>query len=224
MIFKPLTDRLIQFRPEKVLRFLVIFYVIGLAGFMIPFTREIFIQLTGAALVLNFVLILWFHEAAYKLDTYIVFIIIFLAGYFIEVIGVKSGMIFGSYAYGDALGLKIFDTPLMIGVNWLMLSYCFASVLQSLKLNKFSKILFASAGMVIYDLVMEQSAPMLDMWSWKDEIVPVENYLAWFIISLIFQLLLVFSGIRLKNRLAFVVLVCQFVFFFVLAIYKFFLS
>lgn len=210
-----------QLKPEQARRFVIIFYIVGMLGFMIPYTRDLFVQLTGLALVINFVLLLWFHEASYKLDTLIVFILIFIAGFFIEVIGVETGVIFGQYAYGSALGLKLFETPLMIGVNWLMLSYAFASILQPLKLHPMGKILFAAAGMVIYDVVMEQSAPLLDLWSWKDGIIPLENYVAWFLVAILFQLIFVFSGIRLKNPLALIILICQFLFFLALAVFKF---
>jgi putative membrane protein len=209
-----------QLKPDQVKRFLINFYLIGLLGFMIPYSRDIFIELTGLALVLNFVILLWFHEGSFKLDTILVFVFIFLAGYFIEVIGVETGMIFGDYTYGSALGLKIFDTPLMIGINWLMLSYCFASVLQPLKVHRMTKILLASSGMLIYDFVMEQSAPMLDLWTWKNDVIPLENYMAWFIIAFFFQLIFVFSGIRLKNPLAFMILLVQFLFFLALVVYK----
>lgn len=210
-----------QLKPGQVKRFLINFYMVGLLGFMIPYSKDIFIQLTGLALVLNFIILLWFHEGSFKLDTILVFVFIFLAGYFIEVIGVETGMIFGDYSYGSALGLKLFDTPLMIGVNWLMLSYCFASLLQPLKVHRMTKILLASSGMVLYDFVMEQSAPLLDLWTWKNNVIPLENYMAWFIISFFLQLIFVFSGIRLKNPLAFMILMVQFLFFFALAIYKF---
>lgn len=210
-----------QLKPGQVKRFLINFYLVGLIGFMIPYSRDIFIQLTGLALVLNFIILLWFHEGSFKLDTILVFVFIFLAGYFIEVIGVETGMIFGDYSYGSALGLKLFDTPLMIGVNWLMLSYCFASVLQPLKVHRMTKILLASSGMLLYDFVMEQSAPLLDLWTWENNVIPLENYMAWFIIAFFFQLIFVFAGIRLKNPLAFIILLVQFLFFFALAIYKF---
>lgn len=218
-LIKPL-DNIMQLKPDQVRRFIINFYLIGLLGFMLPFSRDFFIHLTGLALVLNFVLLLWFHEGSYKLDTILVFVFIFLAGYFIEVIGVETGMIFGDYTYGSALGFKLFETPLMIGVNWLMLSYCFASILQPVKVHRMTKILLASSGMVIYDFVIEQSAPLLDLWSWKNDIIPLENYMAWFIIAFFFQLIFVYSGIRLKNPVAFVILLVQFLFFLVLAVYK----
>ena len=36
---------------------------------------------------------------------------IVLIGFVIEVIGVKTGYVFGSYSYGDSLGFKILEVP-----------------------------------------------------------------------------------------------------------------
>jgi putative membrane protein len=212
---------MMNLNSRKVARFIVIFYVIGLAGFMIPPTQEFFIMLTKWALLLNFLLLLWFHESRLGAPAIIIFSIIALSGYAVEVAGVESGMIFGTYTYGSGLGIKLFETPLLIGINWLMLSYCFASVLQPLKAALPLKALLASAGMVAYDLVMEQTAPLLDLWSWEDGIVPLRNYLAWFVIALIFQSMLVFSKINMKNPLAKVLLISQFAFFALLLAYKY---
>jgi putative membrane protein len=36
----------------------------------------------------------------------------------LEVVGVKTGLIFGEYKYGSTLGIKLFEVPLIIGFNW----------------------------------------------------------------------------------------------------------
>ena len=37
----------------------------------------------------------------------------------LEIIGVKTGLIFGEYIYGNTLGFKVAEVPLIIGFNWL---------------------------------------------------------------------------------------------------------
>lgn len=224
MAAKTILHRLIPGEEQKVRRFLLLFYLVGIAGFMLPFSRELFTHLTGLALLLSTFLLLWFHRSGVDARTIAVFAVIYLAGFFIEVIGVGTGEIFGKYTYGNALGPKILETPLMIGVNWLMLSYGFASMLRYLKLNGLLTIILASAGMLVYDLVMEQVAPMLDLWYWNHGTIPLKNYVAWFVIALIFQALLVLFKIKLKNPIAIALVLCQFGFFLVLMIYKFVVS
>ena len=47
-------------------------------------------------------------------------VITYLATLLLEIIGAKTGLIFGSYSYGDVLGPKFFDLPLIIGLNWVI--------------------------------------------------------------------------------------------------------
>src|SRR5689334_23098853 len=37
-----------------------------------------------------------------------------------EVIGVATGAIFGAYSYGEVLGFKLLEVPLIIGLNWVV--------------------------------------------------------------------------------------------------------
>ncbi|MES2515602.1 MAG: carotenoid biosynthesis protein, partial [Bacteroidota bacterium] len=77
-------------------------------------------------------------------------------GFFIEVLGVKTEIIFGSYYYGKALGLKFFAVPILIGVNWAVLLYSTAQ-LSKFK-NDMANALFGAALMVGLDFFIEQNA------------------------------------------------------------------
>ncbi len=194
---------------------IVVFYIVGVLGFIIPFTKDFFIAITPLALLLNTYLLAIYHKK-YDLKSIGVFAFIFLAGFFIEVIGVNTGLIFGYYKYGSGLGFKLFETPLLIGVNWLFLTYASASLLREFKINKNISILLVPLLMLVYDLVLEQVAPKMDMWSWQHNSVPLQNYVAWFVIALIFSTLLRFLKINLENHLSKVLFACQFAFLVVL--------
>ena len=72
--------------------------------------------------------------------------------------------------------------------------------------------------MIVYDLVMEQVAPRMDMWSWENAIIPLQNYMAWFVVSIfLFSLLKIFR-INIANPMAVILLLCQFIFFLFLMI------
>lgn len=108
-------------------------------------------------------------------------LLIALIGFFLEVLGVKTELIFGSYYYGRTLGLKAFSVPLLIGANWAILLYCTAQISQ-LK-NQILNALFGAFLMVFLDFFIEQIASRFDFWYWKNGIIPLQNYIAWFIIS-----------------------------------------
>ena len=48
---------------------------------------------------------------------------IFLIGMIAEILGVNFGIIFGEYEYLDNLGIKIFGVPIIIGVQWILLTF-----------------------------------------------------------------------------------------------------
>ncbi|MBN1184139.1 MAG: carotenoid biosynthesis protein [Bacteroidales bacterium] len=199
--------------PEReVQKFIVIFYVVGTLGFLIPFTKALFIAITPFALILNIYLLALYHKS-YSKKTVSIFLLIFVLGFFIEVIGVNTGLVFGHYKYGSGLGIKVLKTPLLIGVNWLFLSYASTSLISSFRLRKNAAILIAPVLMLAYDLILEQVAPKLDMWNWSGNSVPLQNYVAWYLIALVFVLLIKLFNINTHNNIAKTLFVCQFVFF-----------
>lgn len=193
--------------------FFIIFYSVGIIGLTLPATFGLFTRLIPFALLLSIAGLALFHLGRLSARELLLYTGIFLAGFLVEVAGVNTGLIFGEYHYGSSLGLKLFNTPLMIGMNWVLLTYLTAAFARQLGLGGFVAD-FAAAGMMLaYDIVLEQMAPVLDMWHWTGEEIPLQNYLAWFIIALIFQWVLRKSGIFIRNPLAFVILMCQISFF-----------
>ena len=197
---------------KEVRKFLFIFYAVGITGFAIPVLQPLFKIITPLALLLGVYLLAVFHEK-YSTISLFIFALVFVLGFTVEIIGVNTGAIFGSYSYGETLGPKIFNTPLMIGVNWLFLIYTISSVTEPLKIPAIPKILLSSAMMVVYDIVMELVAPLMDMWSWEGDVIPLKNYIAWFAISAFFFSLLKIFKINTRNPIAWVLLLCQFLFF-----------
>lgn len=191
---------------------IVIFYGVGTLGFLFPETKDLFIAIIPFAILLNTSLLFLYHKT-YSVKTVSVFLLVFLLGFFIEIIGVNTGLVFGNYQYGSGLGLKVFSTPLLIGVNWLFLTYASTSVVSSFRLNKILSVVFPPFLMLIYDLVLEQVAPIMDMWAWQNNSVPLQNYVAWYVIALAFVSLFKIFKIDTNNGISKMLLVCQFIFF-----------
>ncbi len=201
---------------SKVKRFIVSFYVIGLIGFFIPATKHIFILITPFALLLSVYLLAIYHKP-YNRNSVTLFLLIYFLGYFIEVIGVETSLIFGSYEYGKALGFKVLGTPLLIGINWLYLTYISVDIMKnSFKAKPWLTIITAPLLMLIYDIVLEQVAPKMDMWSWEGSHVPIKNYVAWYIIGVLFVALFKLFKVETNNPISKVLYISQFLFFFIL--------
>jgi putative membrane protein len=202
---------------KEVRKFIVIFYVVGIAGFSMPFIQPVFKVITPLALLLGVYLLAIYH-GKFSPKSLVVFFAVFLTGLLVEMIGVNTGLIFGEYTYGKTLGPKIWNTPLMIGVNWLFLVYAIASITGKIKAPAMVQILISSLMMIVYDLVLEQVAPRMDMWSWENAHIPLQNYIAWFVVSIfLFSLLKIFR-IKIANPMAVILLLCQFIFFLFLMI------
>lgn len=161
---------------------IILFHCIGAVGLIFaPFQ---FLKLSVFNLLLSAVMLFW--KADLKPMHYLVILTIALLTFFIEVIGVYTGLPFGEYYYGTNLGPKLLDVPLIIGLNWIMLLFATHVILR--KQSFYVSVIGASILMVILDVVIEQSVNKMGFWFWKDNQIPLANYVSWFCISLLLSL------------------------------------
>ena len=97
-----------------------IFHISGIIG-IIYSNSSWFIKATPLNLALSFLLVLINTKISKK--TVFLFFLCFTVGMLAEIIGVNKGLIFGEYSYGDALGIKVFGVPILIGINWCILVF-----------------------------------------------------------------------------------------------------
>ncbi len=122
--------------------------------------------------------------------------LVIIGSFAIEWIGVKTGKIFGHYTYGETLQPILFGVPIAIGFAWLCMLLTSTAVVQRI-LPRFPNYHFIiqafsiSLLMVLFDLVMEPAAMKLGYWTWLDGLIPIQNFIAWFGISLLFAVMAV---------------------------------
>ena len=152
-------------------------------------------------------------------------IIVLVFSFIIETIGVKTGVIFGVYNYGDILWPQIMSVPIAIGFAWFSMLVCSIALMQRFPIIKTSdiwiQIFTISILMTFFDFMMEPAAIKLNYWSWYSVTVPLQNYLAWFILSFI----LLVMGLRMditKLKLPIVVMHAYFaqLIFFTMIMFK----
>lgn len=133
----------------------------------------------------------------------IAYSVIFVAGYLIELIGVKTGLLFGEYSYGNSIGYKLFGIPIIIGVNWVAIVVSCVSIVKRLGFTT-NKILIALLSAVLctmMDYIIEPVAISFDFWTWKEIEIPLSNYIDWFIFSFIFAY--IYAALKLStNKIA----------------------
>jgi bisanhydrobacterioruberin hydratase len=198
--------------PIPYLVLLTAMYTAGLIGLNIPQATNLFQRLTPFNLLASLAILLYFHQQWNR--SFIIFCVItFFTGFFIEVAGVKTGAIFGQYQYETTLGFKVLEVPPMIGVNWLLLVYCVGSSFCRTSQPIYIKVLYGALVMTMFDFLVEPVAIRLNMWSWKDANPPIENYIAWFLVSAVLLTLFHALKFRKDNPIALWLLVLQICFF-----------
>lgn len=205
---------------KKGIELLIIFHAVGLAGFAIPAIRPCFEYLIPVNLLVSIGIVFYFHKPK-TTQFWIVCTLIFMLGYALEAIGVNTGYLFGNYGYGTNLGPKVLQTPLIIGVNWLMLIYCIYNLINKIALPWRINCLVGSVLMVGFDFIMEPVAVNLNMWEWENDIIPLNNYITWFLSSYLLLSLLYVFRITGKNNVAVWLFGLQVMFFILLRLILF---
>jgi len=193
---------------------LVIFHVIGVGLFLYLNSAPSLSYLTilGSA-----ILVLIAEENRVK--SAIVFGIIFITGYLIELVGVQTGYLFGQYIYQDAMGPLIFGTPVIIGATWYATVAGAANVSRYVKAPILAQSILAGCLAVLMDMLIEQVAVSYGLWQWVGGEIPIYNYVCWFIFGSIFA----FIYLKLtenKNKVAFHLFWIWIGFFSILTLFK----
>ena len=106
-----------------------------------------------------------------------------------EAVGVATGAVFGTYEYGPVLGWAWLGVPLVIAFNWATVvngSVWLAGRLVSAgggAGRRLAIVLLAGGVAMAFDYIMEPVAVRLDYWRWAGEVIPLQNYAAWFALA-----------------------------------------
>lgn len=167
---------------------LIIFHIIGLGLFIESDSAS---SLTWMNLTLCGLLV-FLSESKLK-SALLVFAIIFTGGFLIELIGTKTGVLFGDYSYGSVLGWRLAGVSLIIGVNWYAIVLAATNVVRGFKLGNALTAIIAGVLCVALDFVIEPVAVKYGFWTWHGGEIPLFNYITWFVFAVLF------SFIYLKN-------------------------
>lgn len=192
---------------------LLMLYTVGVVSAQTDF-RDLTLSISGLFLLICTALVLWNDREISKIE-WIIWIWGFIVGFGIEVLGVHTGLIFGEYTYGENLGIKVFEVPLIIGVQWVLLSYSAKEIGKVFKMPFFVMLPLAIIVMVGLDIKMEQMAPILDFWEFNGGVAPIQNFTAWAAVSLavLYPYKSRYNKFEAPNLVALVNLVLYMVFF-----------
>ena len=164
---------------------LLILYGVGIVSLMVNDLRNVVLPLSPYTLLLSFLILM--NSYRWKSPVVWVAVLVFLLGFTAEWVGVQKGWLFGVYHYGSNLGPKLAGVPLIIGINWAMLTLATGAAAASMLKNRWAIILVAALLMTGLDYVMEPVAVENGYWYWKDGKIPLYNYVCWFLVALLYQ-------------------------------------
>lgn len=169
---------------------MILFHLVGLLG-IVFIDVDFFAGLSALNLLLSCILLFIDDEGPQK-EFWQLFLLCFGLGYIVELIGITTGFPFGQYQYGENLGPLLFDVPLIIGLNWFLITMGAGFVSQELFSSRWARIVAAASLMVFVDFWIEPVADDLSFWRWGTEwdypdYVPLYNYMGWFVVSVTMQ-------------------------------------
>ncbi|PKL86670.1 MAG: hypothetical protein CVV22_00855 [Ignavibacteriae bacterium HGW-Ignavibacteriae-1] len=203
----------INFIDNDVFKIIVIYIVLICMAIcqVIDVYSEITRPLSGPILILLSILAFWEILRKYKLpqpnkagiidqpnlrnNFIIYFVIVVVAAWAIELLGVRTKIIFGSYNYNDILQPTLSNIPIAMGFIWFLAivsSYAILQKTSRINLNGIPtliKSIIIGFTMMFFDFLMEPAAIRLYYWSWLNDIVPLQNYFVWFFVGALFAFL-----------------------------------
>jgi bisanhydrobacterioruberin hydratase len=204
-------DSLVRYKAHLAVGIVWLFHISALIGVSLGHL-DWFISKTP----LNLMVCLLLFLLVYPLDTVkkiMAFAVFFGGGMFAEWLGVNYGILFGAYEYGENFGPKWDGVPLLIGAYWALLTFITAALMDYTALNSWTKAFLAAVLMVVLDYFMEHSAPHFDFWTFEGGYAPLENYVTWFLLALLFQAILRWMDLRGNKTISLHLYLAQLLFF-----------
>ena len=163
--------------------FIYIIFAVGILGHSFELTRKLMLELTPYTLLICAFVVIIPYLIEKKGIILLWFLTTFVGTFILEVIGVKTGAVFGNYTYGDVMGLKLFEVPVIIGINWVFVILGAVLISNLITPQKIASSLIAALLALLFDLSLEPVAVGLGYWEWAGNSIPTQNYIAWFVIG-----------------------------------------
>lgn len=211
-------------QDSKRIALICCFYAVGIAGHLWEVTRPLMLFMTPGFLGV-FGLLTALPSILEGRGRFLLWLIpTYLVTFSLEALGVATGLVFGGYHYGPTLGAMVLEVPVVIGFNWTLVVLGFLQLADLLPWDRWktlgktavrtaATVLFTAVACTAFDWVMEPLAMGLDYWQWEGNVIPLQNYLAWFLIAAAGAAFYRLLKVKVRNNLAAGYVVIQLVFF-----------
>jgi uncharacterized membrane protein len=162
--------------------FLWIIHIAALIGIALGYEDFFLPKSPFTLLYLLFLMIFFFKIESQK--TVLLFAVFMVTGIAVEWIGVHTGSLFGDYYYGKNFGPKIDGIPILIGVNWAILTFTSHVIAKKFFSSRIAIIALGAFLMVGLDYFLEQICDFSGFWHFNGG-AGWFNYFCWFVIAAI---------------------------------------
>ncbi|MBL6866293.1 MAG: carotenoid biosynthesis protein, partial [Flavobacteriales bacterium] len=104
-----------SFERHWIPRIMLLLHAVGVMGILAGYGK-FFLDFTASNLLVNGLLAAWMDWN----DRHWAWFVAIGGGLAVEIVGVQTGMLFGTYSYGDILGPKLAGVPIILGALWWM--------------------------------------------------------------------------------------------------------
>lgn len=129
----------------------------------------------------------------------------------VEIIGSRTGLPFGQYAYTDLLQPQIMHVPLLIPLAWLMMLPPAWATASFLLRNggewkrRLGFIVLSGLSLTAWDLLLDPQMVSWDLWQWQEPGayfgIPWLNYAGWFLTAALLTAILRPEGLPIRPLL-----------------------
>jgi putative membrane protein len=196
-----------------------VFFLVGFIGHSLAATLPWMLSMTPYTLLACGLVAFFPVILERKRGVLIWALLVYAVTFSLEALGTATGKIFGPYTYGSTLGPQLFSVPVVIAFNWLLVILGALGLARLIFRRRLAVAVATAALAVGFDYLLEPAAIRLEYWTWQTTGIPLQNYLAWFLIALVAALFFVYLRLSVKSRLPLVYFLIQFFFFAALRIF-----
>ncbi|MFW3146094.1 MAG: carotenoid biosynthesis protein [Thermoplasmatota archaeon] len=210
-------ERMMAFR-DKALWIMAILFFVGSIGHVLDVTRNLMLLLTPIFLLSMGLLVLLPDMIGRRYILFLWVLVTYLITFALEAVGVATGAVFGDYSYGSTLGPELFEVPVVIGFNWVIVIMGSSELVGRFVRHRLAGALSAGLAAMLFDIALEPVAMELDYWDWAGGTIPVQNYIAWFVIAAIMAYSYQYFGSRYGKKLLIAYLFLQTLLFLIIRV------
>ena len=127
-----------------------------------------------------------------------VLVTVVVASLVFESIGLATGYPYGSYTYGDVLGPRLLDVPLLVPLAWLLMAWPSRVLAERLAGRPATRVLVGTYLFAAWDVVLDPQLVQAGYWTWAHpspglpgiDTVPLTNLAGWVLAGLVLMTLL----------------------------------